>query len=199
MTLYGGRMKLRLLPTLIAVVLTPLVPTACNSGDSTGPTTLVWSSVQSGTTARLTSIWGTSASDIWAVGYNTILHYNGTSWSSIYFLGTGTQFFQSVWGTSASDVWAVGYDTSDGTATVFHLNGTSFANVSTGATQPLTGVWGTSASDVWVSADRAMLHYNGATWSIDPSTIYESWEGVWASSGSDVWGVTVRGAIIHYD
>ena len=65
--------------------------TACHSGDSTGPTTtttttttLVWSSVYSGTTEFLEGVWGTSASDVWAVGFGgTILHYNGTTWSSV--------------------------------------------------------------------------------------------------------------------
>jgi hypothetical protein len=41
------------------------------------------------------------------VGYGgTILHYNGTSWSSVS-SGT-TRFLFGVWGTSASDVWVVG-------------------------------------------------------------------------------------------
>src|SRR5450756_862168 len=70
-------------------------------------TTLVWSSVSSGTTWGLPGVWGTSASDVWAVSYGgTILHYNGTSWSSVS-IGT-TPNLGGIWGTSASDVWAVG-------------------------------------------------------------------------------------------
>jgi hypothetical protein len=74
-----------------------------------------WSSVSSGTTQDLIGVWGTFASDVWAVGTTngTILHYNGTSWSSIA-SGT-TQFLAGVWGTSSSDVWAVG-----GGGTILH-------------------------------------------------------------------------------
>jgi hypothetical protein len=192
-------MKLRALPALVALFLTPLIPTACADSTAPPPTTMVWSSVQSGTSVTLTSIWGNSASDIFAVGLNTILRYDGTRWNGIYFLGTGTQMLQSVWTSPASDAWIVGYDTSDGSPVVFHPNGSSLENVSTGATHPLTRVWGTSASDVWIAGNNAMVHYNGTTWSTDPSTTFESWQGVWASSPSNAWGVTARGAIIHYD
>jgi hypothetical protein len=69
----------------------------------------------------------------------TILHYNGTGWSSVA-SGT-TQGLTSVWATSASDVWAVGF-----LGTILHYNGTSWSSVSSGTTQDLLGVWGTSAS-----------------------------------------------------
>jgi hypothetical protein len=199
MTLYDGRMKLRLLPALIAVVLTPLVQTACNSGDSTGPTTLVWSSVQSGTTARLTSIWGTSASDIWAVGYNSILHYNGTSWSSITY-GSPTLF--GVWGSSASDVWAVGVSN-----TILHYDGSSWTTLLTTGSVATNffGAWGTSPSDVWfVSStgtngpgDGMIHHYNGLSLSNAISATTPGLYGIWGSSGTDIWAVGDGGTILH--
>jgi hypothetical protein len=69
--------------------------------------TRFWSSASIGATYPLHSVWGTSASDVWAVGNaGTILHYDGTSWSSV---SSGTlQAMNSVWGTSSSNVWAVG-------------------------------------------------------------------------------------------
>src|SRR5258705_4385743 len=105
----GRGMKARWLLSLISAVLAPLMLTACHGGDSTAPNTLlVWSSVPSGTTEILFGIWGTSASDVWAVGNNgTILRYSGTSWSSVS-SGT-TQLLVGVCGTSASNVLAVGW------------------------------------------------------------------------------------------
>src|SRR6266403_711664 len=42
--------------------------------------TIVWSSIPMDT---LRGVWGTSASDVWAVGYHGALkHFNGTSWTS---------------------------------------------------------------------------------------------------------------------
>ena len=101
------RRKVRVLAGLVSALLTPLLLTACHGGDSIAPnttTTLVWSKVLSGEYA---GVWGTSASDVWAVGYNgTILHYNGTNWSSV--SSGATEPLYGVWGSSASDVWVVG-------------------------------------------------------------------------------------------
>ena len=74
-----------------------------------------WSSMTSGTTERLRSIWGSSSSDVFAVGGSgTILHYDGTAWSE---MSSGTtEHLYNVWGSSSSDVFAVGYD-----GTILHL------------------------------------------------------------------------------
>ena len=50
---------------------------------------------------------GVPASDVFAVGDGgTILHYNGSTWSSMT-SGT-TNYLRGVWGSSGSDVFAVG-------------------------------------------------------------------------------------------
>jgi hypothetical protein len=72
--------------------------------------------MNSGTTYYLSDVWGSSSSDVFAVGRewvsesatlgSNILHYNGNTWSS---MSGGTDLWlDSVWGTSASDVFAVG-------------------------------------------------------------------------------------------
>jgi hypothetical protein len=58
-------------------------------------------------TSALSSVWGTSSSDVYTVGIDgTILYYNGTAWSSIA-TGTATEL-SGVWGTSSGDVYVVG-------------------------------------------------------------------------------------------
>ena len=55
----------------------------------------------SGTSNFLVDVWGTSASDVFAVGFGgVILHYDGTMWRSM----TSETFvdLEAVWGTGAS-------------------------------------------------------------------------------------------------
>ena len=61
----------------------------------------------------LNAIWGSSATDIFAVGdKGTIIHGNGTSWT---LMNSGTQVkLLGVWGTSGTDVYAVGNSHKDG-------------------------------------------------------------------------------------
>ena len=55
----------------------------------------------------LTGVWGTSASNAWAVGQaGTILKWNGSAWAAQP-SGT-TQDLNGIWGVDANNVWAVG-------------------------------------------------------------------------------------------
>lgn len=111
--------------------------------------TFVWSSIPMDT---LRGVWGTSASDVWAAGQNgAIVHYNGTSWSSV--SSPTSQGLVSVWAASASDVWAVGYS-----GAIVHYNGTSWSNVPSGTTQDLFGIWGSSGTDMWAVGTAGLLH-----------------------------------------
>ena len=68
-----------------------------------------WSAVSSGTTDDLIGLWGSSATDVWAVGYSgTILHWDGNSWSGAP-SGT-TADLTSVWGSGSGDVWVAGQE-----------------------------------------------------------------------------------------
>ncbi len=72
----------------------------------------------SGTSKFLYSVWGSSGSDVFAVGdYGTILHYDGSTWSSIP-SGT-TNYLLGIWGSSGSDVFVVGDH-----GTILHYDGT---------------------------------------------------------------------------
>jgi len=158
--------------------------------------TIIWSSIPTDT---LRGIWGTSASDVWAVGYGgAIRHYNGTIWSG--FSSGTTQALVGVWGTSASDIWAVG----GASGSILHYNGTSWSSsLERGQPGILFGVWGSSASNVWVVGDvDSVLNYNGASWSA-VGGVTRTIAGIWGSSASDVWAVGyttgVGGTIFHYD
>ena len=72
-----------------------------------GADSSVWTPMTSGTTKELFDVWGTSSTDVFAVGSGgTIVHYNGNTWST---MTSGTiQHFYGVWGTSSSDIFAVG-------------------------------------------------------------------------------------------
>jgi hypothetical protein len=55
----------------------------------------------------LRAVWGSSGSDIWAVGLGGVmLHFDGMSWTPV--SSVTPQDLTSIWGSSASDIWAVG-------------------------------------------------------------------------------------------
>jgi hypothetical protein len=91
---------------IVAIVAIALLMAGLASlaGCGKGP---VWSALNSGTASMLYGVWGSSPSDVFAVGnVGTILHYNGSAWSA---MSSGTtRELVGVWGNSATDVFAGG-------------------------------------------------------------------------------------------
>ena len=100
-----------------------------------------WTSASSGTTTLIDGIWGSGASDVWAVGdAATLLHWDGRVWTN---LRIGLSF-RGVWGSGASDVWAVA-----DIGFIMHWDGGGWTSFSSGTSNSLYGVWGSGTSDVW--------------------------------------------------
>lgn len=142
---------------------TTLHGTRADAGDGSDPLqdSLVWTPVDSQSTLTLESIWGSSASDVWAVGgLGTIRHFGPADdrWQKI--ASPTKQALHAVWGSGPNDVWAVG----DG-GTILHYDGTSFeestAQFAIGRKPRLNGIWGSGPNDVWIVGEGIALHYTG--------------------------------------
>jgi hypothetical protein len=157
--------------------------------------------MDSGTSNYLGGVWGSSGSDVFAVGDGgTIRHYNGTIWDTSPSGTTG--ILNGVWGSSstdvngfANDVFAVG-----DTGTILRYNGSAWSSMTSGTTNILIGVWGTANNNVFaVGLGNTILRYNGSSWSSMTNwTYWPPLYGIWGSSGSDVYAVGEYGIISHY-
>ncbi|HMD89019.1 MAG TPA: hypothetical protein VKF38_07640 [Anaerolineaceae bacterium] len=124
-----------------------------------------WSNVSfpllpgSGNTYYFRGASGTSANDIWAVGFRQwpynegylnapiTYHWDGTSWSLVYNAGTPYQYLWAVSALAPNDVWAVGDN-----GQMQHWNGAAWSSVAStypGAGGRLLGLAATSSSDLW--------------------------------------------------
>ena len=153
-----------------------------------------WTEMISGTNDRVWGVWGTSSSDVFAVGnYGTILHYDGSTWSE---MSSGTtEYLCSVWGISHSSIFAVGNN-----GIVLHYDGIQWNAVNSGTPHALRCVWGTSPNDVFAVGDYGtILHYDGSTWSIMEQYTQKWLYGVWGTPSSDIFAVGKYGTILYYD
>ncbi len=103
---------------------------------------------------RINRLWGSSASDVWAVGTKAgtglILRYNGTTWSQVSPAPT-IPILNDIWGRAANDVWLVGEE-----GIVLHWDGTQFEIFDGGTTRRFTSVWA-SPLEVWIASGNAIL------------------------------------------
>src|ERR1700722_13231556 len=127
----------------------------------------------------MTSISGSSPSDIWAAGtaFNEGLHrnnspvlehFNGTSWSNVSVpVSSPTGGLTAVVDISPTDAYAV---TTVGA--ILHWNGTTWtalnATTQTGAAVTGSAVAALSPTDVWIAGLNTLDNFNGTTWTSVP-------------------------------
>jgi hypothetical protein len=165
---------------------------------------------ESGTENWLKGVWGSSATDVYAVGENgTILHYGGSEWSKMNSMTI--EHLYAVWGTSGANIYAVG-----AAGTILHFNGVLWSDeIQSGTTNNLRAIWGSGTNDIYVVGDKGtILHYDGSNWSSMDSGTTAWLLGVWGTSDKNLYAVGGYydgegiwfdlnswdgGAILHYD
>lgn len=204
---------------MVAFGLSAHVPPQAKAAASCDGTWQIQSAPSAGDISVLTSVSGTSTSDVWAVGYYhdpSLLvtlalaeHWDGTQWHvvSAHPPATGSGF-GAVAAVSPTDVWAVGSFTKGtvGRTLIEHWDGRRWSRIrspNVGSTDgnTLNAVAAVSATDVWAVgfhqsttavAHPLTLHWNGTAWSVVPAP--DPGDSVFlyavaASSSGDVWAV----------
>ncbi len=131
------------------------------------------------------SLWGSSPTDIWAVGHAqgsdlSMWHYDGTSWQKD--PSRLSSNLMSVYGFAQNDVWA-----SDAPGRgVYHYDGQQWSVVydynNPGTYLLATNIWGDSPNNIFVAGaidtvangnyKGVVLHFDGVTWSFLSITPY---------------------------
>jgi len=117
----------------------------------------------------LIDVWGSSGSDVWAIGTGTeALHYDGSSWLGVD-VGTSdaSTILQRIWGSGPNDVWAVGYRGyagSPATGVIVHFDGVSWSLREDFPVEPLYAIWGSGPDDIWAGGSGVLVHYRNGVW-----------------------------------
>jgi hypothetical protein len=166
---------------------------------TTSTMTSSWSSIYFGSTtltASLAGIWGSSISNVFAVGdKGEIWHCTSscassskTNWTKQTAITTNN--LKDVWGADSKNVFAVGLG-----GTILKYDGTSWKKMTINTYTYFYGVWGTSATDVWAvghpifKKDEAIWHYNGTAWSKVPPPGQPYLNAIWGADKDNVFVV----------
>ena len=108
-----------------------------------------------GVDTGLTSVWGSSPSDLWIGGWTGVFHFDGSQWATTPAPLAGQPFWH-LWGRGPGDVWAVGG--SAGTGLAFHNDGAHWSTVDVGRADSLRSVWSAGgAGNTWFVGDVGTL------------------------------------------
>jgi len=153
----------------------------------------VWTRMESGTTGTLYAIWGSSGSDVFAIGRRgLVIHYDGRVWSGME--SEGELSLQAIWGSGAGDVFAAGQDNSSDEDDCYflHYDGQAWSLMEDGPFRFVTCLWGVSQDEVYAGRWEAILRYDGLSWSsMDRPTEkeYVYYNAVFGTSGDNLFAV----------
>lgn len=144
----------------------------------------------------LLGIWGSSPSDVWAVGTsNTALHYDGKDWALAPIDTSGYLGLTSVWGSGPKDIWAVGFS-----GAIRHYDGSTWQTVASGTTANLKSVHGTGDKSAFaVGESGALLRWNGTAWSSTPGVTGSTLNRVRCAAANDCLAVGEQATALRWD
>ena len=156
---------------------------AAGGGGSPGPST--WRQHSSTWPGTVRAAWGSSPTDVWAVGELGLLaHFDGDKWTVA--TSPVRALFTAVWGSGPDDVWAAGM------YAVVHYDGSAWTAVGPAQTALLTFtcIWGSGPKDVWFGTERGDTYrFDGTTWTEahhSPGRV----AAIGGTSAADVWVVS---------
>lgn len=184
------------------LVASALLLTACG-----GPE---WQMVQRGLPGALLSVWGTSATDVWAVGGDVndgrgpmVVHFDGETWTRLETGHAGTLWW--VFGFAGGPVFMGG----EGGA-ILRYDGSTFTPMTTPGTNTVFGIWGASPDEVWAVGGASdatggfAWRLEGDAWveeaslPVDVPTRAAIWK-VYGRSADDAWLVGSNGVSLRWD
>jgi photosystem II stability/assembly factor-like uncharacterized protein len=158
-----------------------------------------WTAGPSGTTKDLTSVWGSSADDVWIGGADGTLSRSqsrGDSWEPVTTLKSTTRI-RGIWGSSADQVFVAG-----ASGDVFRTRdrGATFTSVRVRAGFALIGVSGFSANDVWTAAAVNIFQSRNAGDSFETigANLFQQ-TGIRALAAEDVYTVNEGSVVTRFD
>jgi len=133
--------------------------------------------------------WGFGPSDMYAGNSNTVLHFDGVSWSVAQTLAAAN--IVDAWGTSKDDMYFVG-------SQIVHYHGGVW-DVGAGVPGGLVRVWGTGGNDLYAAGSFGIERSLGDKWvHTQPIPIVSYILSVWGGGSRDMWSV-VNGILYRSD
>ncbi|MBI4420475.1 MAG: Ig-like domain-containing protein [Gemmatimonadetes bacterium] len=154
----------------------------------------MWSTVPSPTNQPLRGIWGTSPTNVFAVGAGgTVINWDGATWTP---MSSGTTApLRGVWGPSATHTFAIGI-----THAKLRYDGSRWENVPLFPTPELYAIWGSSPDMIYAVGDSGtILRWDGWAWARQVSNTTQNLRAVWGTSADNVFAVGAGGVIVHFD
>lgn len=183
-----------------------LAALALGCGPDDPPAEPKWEIVFEGLPGALISVWGTSATDVYAVGGDPgdgpfVLHYDGAGWTRLHTGIRGELWW--VHGFAGGPIFMGGSG-----GQIVRYEGGTFTPMTTPGVGTVFGIWGSAPNDVWAvgggtaTGGGFVWRFDGTAWTDLPlpaGTPDAAVFKVWGNAANDVWLVGSGGLLLHWD
>jgi hypothetical protein len=184
--------------------------TACPPSEP-DPPEAQWRLVHEDLDGALLSVWGTSSTDVWAVGADTrdgkgplVIHYDGEAWTRVE-TGLTQGDLWWVFGFEGGPIYMGG----DG-GVIVEYDGDQFSVMDTPGDLTVFGIWGSSPTDMWAVGGASdatggfAWRLNAGIWEPEPTVPadVESTAALWKVYGfgaDDAWIVGSNGVALRWN
>jgi hypothetical protein len=170
---------------------------AGNAGKAYRLTNSTWTDL-SPPNVNIEALWGSGSTNLYAVGGDTILHYNGGVWTPKQPV-KGISLY-GLWGSGPNDIYAVG-----SSGTILRFDGGNWKKKlipSVHSATTFQGVWGSGAKNVFAVGNKGtILSFDGANWTTATTSASATviFKDVWGSGATNVFAVGKAGTIYHFN
>jgi hypothetical protein len=152
-----------------------------------------WSKVDSTGDWSLYGVHGNSSTDIYAIGDNFIVHYDGSRWTRT---NLPYSSLRGIWVSPENHIFIPTYEG------MIHNDGSGWATLPLGANFTYgQSVWGDGSGNVYAVFNLGyVLHYNGTTaTTIQIAPWHQYMYGIWGTAGNDMWTCGYPRSVRHFD
>ena len=134
-------------------------------------------------------VWGTSSTDVWTIGTEGGMHWDGSRWTTF---DVPTNMTSAAGGDPYGLV-VVGYF-----GRIFRREGSDWVNLRGAIGSIWTHVWGVSDDDIWI-AGNSMAHFDGLALAVTSTPTEWGLLTAHGTASDDVWAAGCNGTIIHWN
>ena len=202
-------------PSTFAALLMGITTLGCSEEPESAADQVRWRLVFEGLPGALTSVAGTSASDIWFAGTDPgdgsgalVLHYDGSDFTRVDLSNVTLGSQVDLWWVRAFDTNNVFFGGTEGT--IIKYDGDEFTRMETPGGGTVFGIWGPHPAKLWAVGGDPALEANAFIWKLQdgqswstvsnlPELDLASYFKVWGTSEDSVRVVGSDGIILNYD
>jgi hypothetical protein len=140
-------------------------------------------------------VWGVGANDVWTCGFQSTMHFDGSTWSDVSPNDVPLLKCNKIWGSATDDVWFTGSGVAGGLVMGLHWNGRELDEVPSPddvrAGELLTAIGGRARDDVWaVGKNGLTMRFDGRAWRVvAPIGSSADLDDVWVDAAGVAWAL----------